>query len=561
MNSPSLLVSTPLTMRLLRRVVFVGALFVLLIAGVRAWWEYHAVLKSSQQLMAGVEQTMSASLAGNLRNFNVEQIEVQLETIRNTPSISYAAVLEGGRVLVESGAPKDSDVLERTTLLEFREGGGVRTLGELTLQVDLARVRGLALNAALVSLAFNSSTVMLLCLALFLITRGLVSRHLAAAAQHFRSLDLSGGELRLPELHFSRKWAGDELDILCLAVNAMQENLSATYAKARMAEQEARSQARFPQENPNPVLRVTAEGVLTSANQASDGFLAHVGCALGQRLPKAYGELLHEGFATGRVQRFEAEYDGRTDAFAAVPVLAEGYMNLYGMDITERKQASDVIARSLEEKEILLKEIHHRVKNNMQVISSLLFLQMEHVSNPADRALFAESQKRIQAMALVHEELYGSKDLSSVGMREYVPRLVDRVLAGADIPVSTEFELDEVRLPVTRSIPCGLALNELVMNAVKHGFRPVPGRAVEGRLRVALRRVGEEAVLEVEDNGPGLPPDFSVEASPTLGMTLVASLVRQLGGELTAKNAPGGGALFRLRFALDMPEIGPGHSR
>jgi two-component sensor histidine kinase len=154
-------------------------------------------------------------------------------------------------------------------------------------------------------------------------------------------------------------------------------------------------------------------------------------------------------------------------------------------------------------------------------------------------------------MALVHEELYGSKDLSSVGMREYVTRLVERVLAGADIPVSTEFELDEVRLPVTRSIPCGLALNELVMNAVKHGFRPVPGRAVEGRLRVSLRSMGGEAVLEVEDNGPGLPPDFAVEASPTLGMTLVASLVKQLSGELTAQNTPGGGALFRLRFALE----------
>ncbi|WP_459857675.1 GAF domain-containing protein [Humidesulfovibrio idahonensis] len=713
-------IGAPLSLRLLRRILLVCALSMLLFAGARAGWEYRAVLNSSAQLMAGIEQAMAPTLANSLWEFDAEHLESQLQGIRSTSAISYAAVLEHDRVVVESGARQSADALTSTSELVRRQDGQVLRVGQLLLQVDMAKARGQALDVALVSLAFSAGLVLLVSLAVFLLTRGMVSRHLSAAARHFQALDLAQPGMRLPKLRLDKKWAGDELDVLCLAVNDMQENLAQTYAKAWVAECEARSQARFPEENPNPVMRVTAEGALVSANPASADFLAQVGGALGQRLPAQYTEPLRSAFATGQVQRFETECQGRTYAFVARPLVGEGCVNLYGLDISRRVQAeaevrrnmarlqclvrvlqhscdsvqefldfclaevlkltesrygyiyhyseerrefvlntwsrgamqacavrnasqrydldetgvwgevirqrkpivlndfqaphpqkcgypeghvplsrfmsvpvfgggqivavagvankdgeyteADVmqfsllmdacwqvvgrmtaeqdVRRSLHEKEILLKEIHHRVKNNMQIISSLLFLQMEYVSTPEDRELFAESQKRIQAMALVHEELYKAVDLSSVGMREYVSRLVGRVLAGADIPVCAQFELDEVRLPVTHSIPCGLALNELVMNAVKHAFRPGPGKTGGGHLRVALHQQEGAVILEVEDNGPGLPPDFDVMATPTLGMTLVASLVRQLGGELTADGGDMGGARFRLVFPL-----------
>lgn len=215
----------------------------------------------------------------------------------------------------------------------------------------------------------------------------------------------------------------------------------------------------------------------------------------------------------------------------------------------ERLRAERAIAASLLEKEILLKEIHHRVKNNLQIISSLLFLQMEYVRLPEDRELFSESQKRIQAMALVHEELYGSDDLSSVEMNEYVPRLVERVLAGANIPVRVECQVDHIQLPVTRSIPCGLILNELVMNAVKHAFRPDGQSQPMGILRVGLRREDRSLVLVVEDNGPGLPQNFDISDTPTLGMTLISSLTEQLGGRISTHNASPG-----ARFRLEIPQ-------
>jgi two-component sensor histidine kinase len=162
--------------------------------------------------------------------------------------------------------------------------------------------------------------------------------------------------------------------------------------------------------------------------------------------------------------------------------------------------------------------------------------------------MFEESQKRISAMALVHEELYGSEDLSSVGMAEYVPRLVDRVAASADVAVDVEYDVEDVRLPVTMSIPCGLVLNELVMNAVKHAFRS--GRGGQGgRLRVALARDEEQMELTVEDNGPGLPAGFDLESPATLGLTLITSLARQLAGDVVAENH-GNGARFTLSFPL-----------
>lgn len=148
--------------------------------------------------------------------------------------------------------------------------------------------------------------------------------------------------------------------------------------------------------------------------------------------------------------------------------------------------AEQGLRQALDHKTMLLKELHHRVKNNMQIASSLSLLQAEYVADPRDRVLFEESQARIRSMALVHEDLYKSDDLAFVDMGSYVPRLVGQLLAGASPPVHTVFEVAEVRLPITLSIPCGMLLNELVMNAMKHAFP----RLAAPRLRVALPAKG-----------------------------------------------------------------------
>jgi two-component sensor histidine kinase len=211
-----------------------------------------------------------------------------------------------------------------------------------------------------------------------------------------------------------------------------------------------------------------------------------------------------------------------------------------------RAEAEARVRLALEEKTVMLKELHHRVKNNMQIISSLCLLQAEYVADPRDRELFEESQARIRSMALVHEDLYKSDDLAFVDMGSYVPRLVGQLVVGFLPAVRVECRVVDVRLPITQSVPCGMLLNELVLNCLKHAF---PG-VTSPELRVALRREGDHAMLEVSDNGPGLPPGFSLTSTSSFGMVLVSSLTEQLHGGIEAGAAKGGGARFALRFPL-----------
>lgn len=209
-----------------------------------------------------------------------------------------------------------------------------------------------------------------------------------------------------------------------------------------------------------------------------------------------------------------------------------------------REAVEQGLRQALDHKTVLLKELHHRVKNNMQIASSLSLLQAEYVADPRDRVLFEESQARIRSMALVHEDLYKSDDLAFVDMGSYVPRLVGQLLAGASPPVRTVFEVAEVRLPISLSVPCGMLLNELVMNAMKHAF---PGLAAP-KLGVGLRREGPEVVMELTDNGPGLPPDFASSGGDSFGMVLTESLTQQLRGSIAMEPVATGGTLVVVRF-------------
>ncbi|MFP5238429.1 MAG: sensor histidine kinase [Acidobacteriota bacterium] len=218
-------------------------------------------------------------------------------------------------------------------------------------------------------------------------------------------------------------------------------------------------------------------------------------------------------------------------------------------DITARKLAEQALRASLAEKEVLLREIHHRVKNNLQVISSLLYLQSDHLQDPAALAMFQESRNRIGSMALVHEELYRSGDLSSVPVEPYLQRLVPRLLAascgGRDI--SCKLDVDCVQLVVDQAIPFGLIVNELVTNALKHAFN---GRE-RGQVSVAVRQRNGEVTLRIEDDGVGLPPDFDLEGTATLGMQLVVQLAMQLHGRLCVSE--GSGAAFECVFQAKEP--------
>ena len=223
----------------------------------------------------------------------------------------------------------------------------------------------------------------------------------------------------------------------------------------------------------------------------------------------------------------------------------ESHLLLMLNDIRERRQAEDVIKRSLEEKEVMLKEIHHRVKNNMQVISSLLSLQAKGVADSTVKAMLEESRNRVSSMSLVHEKLYQSKDLAYIDFKDYLQSLVAGIAntyKRHDVVISVDME--PVALDVNVGIPCGLIVNELVSNSLKHAFPD--GR--KGTISLGINKNSEgNYVLFVADNGIGLPGEVDFRNTSTLGLQLVKVLTGQIHGTIELSREEG------TRFSITFP--------
>jgi PAS domain S-box-containing protein len=219
-------------------------------------------------------------------------------------------------------------------------------------------------------------------------------------------------------------------------------------------------------------------------------------------------------------------------------------------DITERKVIEDKLRNSLREKELLLKEVHHRVKNNLQVIAGLLYLQARGSNNQEVRATLDSSQIRVKAMALIHQLLYERKDFSQVHLPEYLQRLgalLARTYAETAARIELRVQADPLSIDLTRAVPCGLLVNELVANSFKYAFPD--GR--RGRIAIDLRHDGGKGMarLRVADDGIGLPPGVEPATAKTLGLQLVAQLCAQVGGRLTHGSGPG--TEFEISFPVE----------
>ncbi|MDP3066716.1 MAG: histidine kinase dimerization/phosphoacceptor domain -containing protein [Methanobacteriaceae archaeon] len=225
-------------------------------------------------------------------------------------------------------------------------------------------------------------------------------------------------------------------------------------------------------------------------------------------------------------------------------------------DISERKKLQHQIKKSLEEKELLVKETHHRVKNNLSIISSLLSLQSRYIKDGDTRRMFLESQNRIRAMALIHERLYQSTDLKSINFGGYLEILAPELLSNYNIDKSIKMEIEviDVRIDVNTAIPLGIILNELVSNSIKHAFPP--GRT--GTIKISLEKLPNDLlILEISDNGIGLPEDLDMDSAESFGMNIVNTLVRQLDANLEMKTDKG--TVFQIIFRSSFNSDFEGH--
>jgi PAS domain S-box-containing protein len=342
--------------------------------------------------------------------------------------------------------------------------------------------------------------------------------------------------------------SGRIVNILQVTRNITEQVL----AEKRLQESEEFNSALF-EYNPIQTVVVDTEGRITRVNLAKK--------QSGDRQP-AVGNVMYKDYAgkheidmhaelmecikSSKSKHFpELKYGDKTLSITIAPFYKGAIIAT--LDITEQKRAQDNLTASLKEKEILLQEIHHRVKNNMQVISSLLKLQAETIQEETLRAPFRESEHRVRAMSLVHEKLYQSKDFTHIPFRDYLTSLI-RYLYQSYTPKAGTIELvteiEEIPLTITHAIPCGLIVNELLSNALKHAF---PDHRT-GTITIGLRSPEPQVYeLTVSDNGIGLPEAIDLKTTQSLGLHLVSILVEdQLKGTIEVERT--GGTRVRIRF-------------
>jgi len=265
-----------------------------------------------------------------------------------------------------------------------------------------------------------------------------------------------------------------------------------------------------------------------------------------QSMPQFMGKIQSEGTAT--FETVQVTKEG-----SEIPVEMSSHLfNLRGekmvlsiaRDITRRKEAEAQLRKSLEEKELLLKEIHHRVKNNLMVISSLLSLQSRYIKDKAALEVFKESQRRARSMALIHKMLYQSTDLKCIDFGDYIKTLTRelfRTYATGD-NIKLNLDLGKTLLDINTAIPLGLIVNELISNSLKHAF---PDN-VPGEITVKFHKEGDQFHFMVADTGVGLPEDLDFTKTRSLGMRLVNTLVDQMNGTIELDRTRG--TCFLIKF-------------
>lgn len=256
-------------------------------------------------------------------------------------------------------------------------------------------------------------------------------------------------------------------------------------------------------------------------------------------------KIMRDHLNTDKFYEGEALYKTRTGkefwgslAIKLVVIGNEKYQSVRVTDITVEKKAMAHVATSLHEKEILLSEIHHRVKNNMAVISGLLGLQSSYVEDERSRSLFEESRNRIHSMALIHDKLYQHETFAQIDFDAYCKDLVGFIKSSYNnttASISYSISCTDVFIDIKNAIPCGLILNELISNAHKHAFN---GRS-EGEIKIVCTKMGEKFTMMVSDNGIGYDAENILGQPVSLGLTLITALVAQVSGTIKAVNKNG----------------------
>lgn len=408
-------------------------------------------------------------------------------------------------------------------------------------------------------LAYSESLIILVTLLVVALALGvgyLIYRSIARPLHKLTDAARNLGQGNLNER--IRLQSNDEIGELASAFNDMASNLSKTTVSKDYVDNIIQSMA-------DSLIVTDQFAHIEKVNRATERLL---GFEANELIGKPLKEIFHNGDgrkavrmtedeSENEVLNFETHYETKSGQLIPVSfsrsVLHDASGHIKGLvclasDITERKEAEEQITRSLKEKEVLLTEIHHRVKNNLAVISSLLQMQIYNTENEVASSILRDSQLRIQSIALIHEKLYQSEELAFIDFDKYVGQLLTAItdtFSDQKHEVEIETNLQPASLNVNQAIPCSLWFNEIIVNAYKHAF---VGRG-RGKIKVKMEEQGEKLMLRISDDGVGMPSDFNIENASSLGMTLIHTLTKQLDGELEIDTE--GGTTFTLRFPVN----------
>jgi PAS domain S-box-containing protein len=397
------------------------------------------------------------------------------------------------------------------------------------------------------------------------------------AQQGYKEGDLRGGIIiSMPLTEIERSYKSQEMRLLIIlgviyligfgliqlgASKIEKDFITIIETKKSLTESEAKIET-YLRNAPNIITVIDKNGVIQYLNRMDDRFDNKI--IIGRNISEFVGEETKFVIADILDHPDETVYNKAIEYSVHIPEGIIWYENriapiksedenigyiIISTDITERKLLSEKIENSLKEKEVLLKEVHHRVKNNMQIITSLLNLQSSHLSDQNMIDVFKESQSRIKSMALIHEIMYQSGNFSNIDTKHYIISLVSYLyrsycLEGNRIKITTD--IDEVNLNLDVMIPCGIIITELVTNALKYAF---PGSR-EGEINILLHSIEKNNInLTVKDNGVGIVDKSVLLDKKKLGLQLVETLTRQLKGKLN--NDEGEGTSFTISFKIE----------
>jgi PAS domain S-box-containing protein len=335
----------------------------------------------------------------------------------------------------------------------------------------------------------------------------------------------------------------------------------------KRAEAERYRLAELVESSQDAIIGLSTDGVIETWNASAERMFGYsteevVGRRADLLVPPDAQDSLEKVFTAARAGQYTNSYElmhrrkngSVFEASVTMSAILDHDGNVLGLskvmrDTTEQKKSRELLEESLREKEVLLREIHHRVKNNLQVISSLLNLQVASMPSDEARKGLLESQSRIQSMALLHQLLYQSKDLGRIELGDYLRALVEYLVstyADSSGRVTASVSAPSVRLDLDRSIPCGLIVNELVTNSFRHGF---PDQRIGHIAVVVTQPEPSRLVLEVRDNGVGIPASIDLERAASFGLQIARSLAQQLEGTLAIER--GHGTTVRVVFPIN----------